>query len=81
MTLPLLPPCMPPFAHPATLPPFRPARQAWSEAGEGDEAHGAAPPGMPEPMDALQLAAGMEGAGGSQPFWSLAALPRLQVWR
>ncbi|PRW33578.1 TMV resistance N [Chlorella sorokiniana] len=36
------------------------------------------PPGMPDPIGAFQLVAGVEGAGGVHRLWSLAALPHLR---
>jgi hypothetical protein len=60
--------------------------QRWSPGAGGAGEHpdgggngGGPPAGMPAPLSALQLVAGLEGAGLPQPFWSLAAFSRLQV--
>lgn len=64
--------------------------QAWTQPEDSDEdeeveawaAEDGAPgppAGMPAPLPALHLISGLEGSGLPQPFWSLAALPRLRV--
>ncbi|KAL4435409.1 hypothetical protein ABPG77_006171 [Micractinium sp. CCAP 211/92] len=55
--------------------------QRWTASADGSQAGSAAtglPAGMPGPMAAQQLVAGLEGCGGSQPFWALAPFTRLR---
>ncbi|KAL4419839.1 hypothetical protein ABPG75_006937 [Micractinium tetrahymenae] len=60
--------------------------QRWTAAAGHDHhetgsAASGPPPGMPGPLAAQQLVAGLEGAGCPQPFWSLAPFTRLQHLR
>lgn len=55
--------------------------ERWTAAEDGTQADSTAsgpPPGMPGPLGAQQLVAGLEGCGGAQPFWALAPFARLR---
>ena len=53
--------------------------QRWWLTEEGGEIVIGPLPGMPDPLDAFQLAAGLEGIGDEERLWSLAALTQLRV--